>query len=42
MKDGNTAPNVKNLLERVREEPERMFEMLQIDIKRQAQRGVKG
>ena len=41
MKDENTVPDVKNLFKQVMEEPERMFDMLQIDIKRQAERAVK-
>ena len=41
MKDENTVPDVKNLFKQVMEEPERMFDMLQIDIKRQAERAVR-
>ena len=40
MKDETTVPDVKNLFKQVMEEPERMFEMLEIDIKRQAERAV--
>ena len=40
MKDETTVPDVKNLFKQVMAEPERMFEMLQIDIKRQAERAV--
>lgn len=41
MKNENTIPDVKNLFKQVMEEPERMFEMLQVDIKQQAERAVK-
>ncbi len=40
MKDQTTVPDVKNLFKQVMEEPERMFEMLEIDIRRQAERAV--
>ena len=41
MKDENTVPDVKNLFKQVMEQPERMFDMLQIDIKHQAERAIK-
>lgn len=41
MTDGNSLPDVKNLFKKVMEEPERMFEMLHVDIKRQAEEAVK-
>jgi hypothetical protein len=40
VKDETTVPDVKNQFKQVLEEPERMFEMLEIDIKRQAERAV--
>lgn len=40
MTDENTVPEVKNLFKQVMEEQERMFGMLHIDSKRQAERAV--
>jgi transposase-like protein len=40
VKDESTVPEVKNLFKQVIEEPKRMFELLHIDIKRQAKRAV--
>jgi len=41
VKNENTVPDVKNLFKQVMEQPERMFDMLQIDIKHQAERAIK-
>ncbi|NBF39034.1 MAG: hypothetical protein GVY14_01330 [Spirochaetes bacterium] len=40
VKDETTVPEVTNLFKQVMDEPERMFEMHEIDIKRQAERAV--